>query len=79
MKYPNPKFFRMKDHMNLKLQAENLKEVGGIIKDMLKETDWKDPPSSSILHSAVITQGSGVASTLARARLPMGNRDPRPG
>lgn len=42
MKYPNPKFFRMKDHMNLKLQAENLKEVGGIIKDMLKETDWKD-------------------------------------
>ena len=36
MKYPNPKFFRMKDHMNLKLQAENLKEVGGIIKDMLK-------------------------------------------
>ncbi len=41
-KYPNPKFFRMKDHMDWKLQAENLKEVGGIIGDLLKETDWKD-------------------------------------
>ena len=31
VKYPNPKFFRMKDHMNLKLQGENLKEFGGIV------------------------------------------------
>ena len=37
------------------------------------------PPSSSILPSVVITQGSGVASTLAKARLPVGNRDPGPG
>lgn len=32
----------MKDHMNFALQGENLKEVAGIIGDMLKETDWKD-------------------------------------
>lgn len=41
VQYPNPKFFRCKDEMNWKLQAENLKEVGGIFWDMLKETDWK--------------------------------------
>ena len=41
-KFPDPKFFRMKDHMNWKLQAENLKEVGGIIGELFKETDWKD-------------------------------------
>ena len=32
----------MKDHMNFKLQAENIKEVSGIIGDMIKETDWKE-------------------------------------
>ena len=41
VKYPDPKFFRMKDHMNGKAQLENLKEVGGIIGGMLKGTDWK--------------------------------------
>ena len=41
IKYPNPAFFRAKDHMDLNKQAENLKEVGSIILDMLKETDWK--------------------------------------
>ena len=40
-KYPNPEFFKAKDHMNLRDQAENLKLVGGIFWDMLKETDWK--------------------------------------
>ena len=40
--YPDSKFFRMKDHMNFKLQAENIKEVSGIIGDMIKETDWKE-------------------------------------
>ena len=40
-KYPNPKFFRAKTNMDWKAQGENLKEVGGIIVDMLKETDWK--------------------------------------
>lgn len=40
-KYPNPEFFKVKDNMNLKAQAENLKLVGGIFWDMLKETDWK--------------------------------------
>ena len=41
VKYPNPKFFRMKDHMDGKAQLANLKEVGSIIGGMLKETDWK--------------------------------------
>ncbi len=41
VKFPNPAFFRAKNHMDLKAQAENLKEVGGIIWDMMKETDYK--------------------------------------
>ncbi len=41
IQYPNPKFFRCKDEFNWKAQGENLKEVGGIFWDMLKETDWK--------------------------------------
>ena len=41
IKYPNPSFFRAKDNMDWKKQGENLKEVGSIILDMLKETDWK--------------------------------------
>ena len=40
-KYPNPKFFRMKDQMNSSLQKENIKEIVGIVGDILKETDWK--------------------------------------
>ena len=41
IKYPNPAFFRTKDNMDWKKQGENLKEIGSIILDMLKETDWK--------------------------------------
>ena len=41
IKYPDPKFFRMKDHMDLKAQLGNLKEVAGIVGGMLKDTDWK--------------------------------------
>ena len=41
IKYPNPKFFRMKDQMDLSLQKENIKEIVGIVGDILKETDWK--------------------------------------
>ena len=41
-RYPDPKFFRMKDHMNWKLQGENLKEVAGIVGELLRETDWAD-------------------------------------
>ncbi len=40
-RYPNPEFWRYKDHMDLKAQAENLKEVFGIFKDMYKEADKK--------------------------------------
>ena len=39
-KFPNPSFWRYQDHIDWKAQAKNLKEVGGIIGDMLKETDW---------------------------------------
>ena len=41
IRYPNPAFFRAKDNIDWKKQGENLKEVGSIIVDMLKETDWK--------------------------------------
>ena len=40
-KYPNPKFFRMKDHMDWKKQGENLMEVVGICTEMFKEADHK--------------------------------------
>ena len=40
-KYPNPSFYRCKDQINWKAQAENMKEVFGIVKDMIKETDMK--------------------------------------
>ena len=39
-KFPNPSFYKYKDHMNLGAQAENLKEVFDICVDMAKETDW---------------------------------------
>ena len=39
-KFPNPSFWRYKDHVDWKAQGKNLKEVGGIISDMVKETDW---------------------------------------
>lgn len=41
IKYPDPKFFRLPDDMDLKAQLANLKEVGGIAAELLKETDWK--------------------------------------
>ena len=41
IQYPNPDFWKDRDNMNLGLQVENLKEVGGIFWDMLKATDWK--------------------------------------
>ncbi len=41
VKYPNPKFFRLKDNINWKAQLENIKEVGAIAGQMLKDTDWK--------------------------------------
>ena len=39
--YPNPKFFKMKDHMDWKKQGENLMEVVGICTEMFKEADHK--------------------------------------
>lgn len=39
-KFPNPKFYKFKDHMDYKAQLENLKEVAQICVDMAKETDW---------------------------------------
>lgn len=39
-KFPNPSFWRYKDHIDWKAQGKNLKEVAGIVKDMLDETDW---------------------------------------
>jgi hypothetical protein len=42
VKYPNPKYFRLKDNMDWKAQAANMKEFGGIALELFKETDWKD-------------------------------------
>jgi len=39
--YPDPNIWKAKDNMDLKAQVENLKEVGSIVVDMLKETDYK--------------------------------------
>ena len=41
IQYPNPAFWKAKDEINWAAQWENLKEVGGIAWDLLKETDWK--------------------------------------
>ena len=40
-KFPNPSFWKAKDNIDWKAQAENLLEVGNIIVDMAKEADWK--------------------------------------
>ena len=41
IKYPNPAFFRTKNRMDWKAQGQNLKEIGGIVGELLKEADWK--------------------------------------
>ena len=41
IQYPNPKFFRAKTNMDWKKQGENVREIGAIIGEMIKETDWK--------------------------------------
>jgi len=41
IQYPDPNVWKAKDDMDLKAQVENLKEVGGIILEMMKETDYK--------------------------------------
>ena len=46
MKYIDPKNFRLKDEINWKAQAENMKEIAGIVGDLIKETDWKDVANS---------------------------------
>ncbi len=39
-KFPNPAFWRYKDHIDWKAQGQNLKEVCGIVGEMIRETDW---------------------------------------
>ena len=41
MKYIDPKFFRMKDQIDWKAQGRNMKEIAGIVGELVKETDWK--------------------------------------
>ena len=36
-KFPNPAFFRAKDNMDWRAQAANIKEISGIVCDMVKE------------------------------------------
>lgn len=46
IKYPDPKWYKMKDHMDLGIQKENIKEIASILKDMIKEKDWSDIPKA---------------------------------
>ena len=46
MKYIDPKNFRLKDEIDWKAQAANMKEIAGIVGDMIKETDWKEVASA---------------------------------
>jgi benzoyl-CoA reductase/2-hydroxyglutaryl-CoA dehydratase subunit BcrC/BadD/HgdB len=46
MKYIDPKNFRLKDEIDWKAQGKNIKEIAGIVGEMIKETDWKDVAAS---------------------------------
>ena len=46
MKYIDPKNFRLKDNIDWKAQAANIKEIAGIAADIVKETDWSDVAKS---------------------------------
>ena len=59
IKYPNPSFFRAKDKMDWKAQGENLKEIGSIIGEMVKEADWK---------AFLSRQGKNLKSDLERVK-----------
>jgi len=52
-KFPNPAFFKAKDNIDWKAQGANLKEIGEILVELAKETDWKDVAAEgkSILKS----------------------------
>jgi hypothetical protein len=39
-KFPNPSFYKYKDHIDWAAQAKNLKDIGAICVDMAKENDW---------------------------------------
>ena len=47
MKYIDPKNFRLKDNIDWKAQAANLKEIAGIVGDIVKETDWSEVAKSA--------------------------------
>ena len=55
-KYPNPKFFKAKDQMSWADQKKNLKEVGGIIADMFKHTDWNDVKEARIADAEALKE-----------------------
>ena len=59
IKYPNPSFFGAKDKMDWKAQGENLKEIGSIIGEMVKEADWK---------AFLSRQGKNLKSDLERVK-----------
>ena len=74
MKFPNPKFFRAKDNMDWKAQGKNLQEVGGIIWDMLKETDWKAFAAKQKDHAVdninrVVREAKAIAAMTPAERL----------
>ena len=40
MKYIDPKNFRLKDEIDWKAQAENMKEIAGIVRELIRETHF---------------------------------------
>ena len=61
MKYIDPKFFRMKDQIDWKAQGRNMKEIAGIVGELVKETDWKAVAQS--MHCSQQMSRPAVRST----------------
>ena len=51
-KFPNPAFFRAKDHMDKALQKENSKEFIAIAKQLFRERDKKAMAERRKFHAA---------------------------
>ena len=75
MKYIDPKFFRMKDQIDWKAQAENMKEIGGIVGELLKETDWKDVGAGAVKDLKGFAKRISYEAGLLKKMTPAQRRD----
>ena len=69
-KYPDPKFFRSKDQIDWKKQAENFKEIGGIVGELIKETDWKDVGRSVLGNAKAFKKRVSYEASLLKKMSP---------